>query len=260
MRSITNIFSLSKIIFIYWKRNKIFYGFIIAGILFIALSVISTLLGPRIKERILIDMGFASIELIGWISIIFIGAVTIIKNIDNKSIYFYLSKPLSRNELLLGTYLGLCYVLVSLYLLFCFIYFIFLFIVGVKVTSEILLVFFYLFLKLSVILTVGFFFSSYSTSMIASILLTFSSIIIGYLTHGIDYYIRLAEPPLILRFIYKFIQIIFPYMEHYNIIDYLLEVGISNTGLHTLGVTLYTLGYIIFIIGISSRIFSKRDL
>lgn len=248
------------LVFTWWKRNRIFYGFLAAAGLLVGVAAITSLFGQRVQERIVVDMGFASVELICWIAVIFISSTTLIKTTEDKSIYFYLSKPVSRSRFLLGFYGGLWGVtLVFFLLLVCALIFLLLYF-AVPIDFPILVEIYYLFLKICVILSVGYLFSSYSTSMISSILLTFSAVLVGHLTNGIDYYIALKSPARVMELVYRIIQIVFPYMDFYSVADYLRESGGIDIGMHTVGVTLYSVGYILFLFGITVLIFNRRDL
>ncbi len=88
-------------------RNKLLYvlllfavGLILAGVLLSSLSYVES-------ERILQDVGLASVRLFGVAIAIFVGVNLIHKEVDRRTVYTILSKPLSRVEFLLGKYVGL---------------------------------------------------------------------------------------------------------------------------------------------------------
>jgi ABC-type transport system involved in multi-copper enzyme maturation permease subunit len=88
-------------------RNKLLYillffavGLILAGVFLSSLSYVES-------QRILQDIGLAAIRLFGVVIAIFVGVNLIYKEVDRRTVYTILSKPLSRVEFLLGKYLGL---------------------------------------------------------------------------------------------------------------------------------------------------------
>jgi Cu-processing system permease protein len=80
----------------------VFFGIgLTAGALFLGkLSV-------RQDEKLLADFGLAAIDLFGSVIAVFLGTDLISKEIQRRSLYPLLAKPLRRHELVLGRYLGL---------------------------------------------------------------------------------------------------------------------------------------------------------
>lgn len=76
----------------------------------IGLTVSSLFLGQlslRQDEKLLKDFGLAAIDLFGSVIAMFLGTDLISKEIQRKSLYPLLAKPLRRHELVFGRYLGL---------------------------------------------------------------------------------------------------------------------------------------------------------
>ncbi len=88
-------------------RNKVLYTLLFFAILLIATGVLLSTLSYIERERILQDVGLAAIRLFGAAIAIFVGVGLIHKEVDRRTIYTILSKPISRMEFLLGKYLGL---------------------------------------------------------------------------------------------------------------------------------------------------------
>ncbi len=88
-------------------RNKVLYTLLFFAILLIATGVLLSTLSYIERERILQDVGLAAIRLFGAAIAIFLGVGLIHKEVDRRTIYTILSKPISRAEFLLGKYLGL---------------------------------------------------------------------------------------------------------------------------------------------------------
>ena len=82
--------------------NAVFFALvlILTGTLLATLSYVE-------RERILQDVGLAAIRLFGAGMAIFMGVGIIHREIDRRTLYTVLSKPVSRSEFILGKYLGL---------------------------------------------------------------------------------------------------------------------------------------------------------
>ena len=90
-------------------RNKLLYTLLFFAIAIIGAGVLVSTLSYVESQRILQDVGFSAIRLFGVAIAIFVGVGLIHKEIDRRTAYTILSKPLSRAEFLLGKYLGLVF-------------------------------------------------------------------------------------------------------------------------------------------------------
>lgn len=88
-------------------RNKILYALLFFAVLMIGSGVIVGALSYVESERILQDVGLAAIRLFSVAIAIFVGINLIYKEVDRRTVYTILSKPLSRSTFLVGKYLGL---------------------------------------------------------------------------------------------------------------------------------------------------------
>lgn len=88
-------------------RNKLLYTLLVFAILMIGCGVFLSALSYVESERILQDIGFGAIRLFGVAIAIFVGVGLIHREVDRRTVYTLLSKPLSRAEFLLGKYVGL---------------------------------------------------------------------------------------------------------------------------------------------------------
>ncbi len=88
-------------------RDRVLYTLLFFAILMIATGVLLSTLSYIERERILQDVGLAAIRLFGAAIAIFVGIGLIHKEVDRRTIYTILSKPISRSEFLFGKYAGL---------------------------------------------------------------------------------------------------------------------------------------------------------
>ena len=88
-------------------RNRVLYVLLFFALVLIGTGVLLSTLSYVERERILQDVGLASIRLFGAAIAIFVGVGLIHKEVERRTIYTILSKPVSRTEFLLGKYAGL---------------------------------------------------------------------------------------------------------------------------------------------------------
>jgi ABC-type transport system involved in multi-copper enzyme maturation permease subunit len=88
-------------------RNRILYVLLFFGVLLIGTGILVSSLSYVETERILQSVGLSSLRLFGAMIAIFVGVGLIHKEVERRTIYTILAKPVSRTEFLLGKYLGL---------------------------------------------------------------------------------------------------------------------------------------------------------
>ena len=88
-------------------RNRVLYGLVFFALVLIGTGVLLSALSYVERERILQDVGLAAIRLFGAAIAIFVGVGLIHQEVDRRTIFTILSKPVSRSEFLLGKYAGL---------------------------------------------------------------------------------------------------------------------------------------------------------
>jgi Cu-processing system permease protein len=88
-------------------RSRLLYTLLGFGILLIFAGVLLSSLSYVETDRILQDVGFGAMRLFGVAIGLFVGVGLIHKEVERRTVYTILSKPLSRSEFLLGKFFGL---------------------------------------------------------------------------------------------------------------------------------------------------------
>lgn len=88
-------------------RDRILYGLLAFAVLLIGASVALADLSIGQQERLIKDIGLAAISLIGALMAVFLGITLVSKEVERRTIYTMLSKPIRRYQVVLGKYLGL---------------------------------------------------------------------------------------------------------------------------------------------------------
>ncbi len=103
------IFAIALNTFKETLRDKVFYNLLVFAILMIGSSVLLGTLTIGEQSKIIKDIGLASIDLFGVLIAIFIGVGLVSKEIEKRTIYTIIAKPVHRYQFLLGRYLGLVF-------------------------------------------------------------------------------------------------------------------------------------------------------
>src|SRR5690242_3948697 len=93
-------------------RDKILYNLVFFAVLLIGASVLLGTLTLGEQARIVNDLGLASINLVAVIVAVFVGIGLVSKEIERRTIYTILARPITRVQFLLGKYLGLVFIVV----------------------------------------------------------------------------------------------------------------------------------------------------
>ncbi len=88
-------------------REKVLYNLIVFALILIGAALLFGTISVGIEEIILVNLGLSSISVFGLLMAIFIGIGLVSKEIERRTIYNILSKPVTRSEFLIGKYFGL---------------------------------------------------------------------------------------------------------------------------------------------------------
>ena len=88
-------------------RDKVLYNLVAFALLLIAASLLIGQLTAGQDSKIIKDLGLAAISVFGLLISVFIGIGLVWKEVEKRSIYGVLSKPIARYEFILGKYVGL---------------------------------------------------------------------------------------------------------------------------------------------------------
>lgn len=92
-------------------RERVLYNLVFFAILMTLSGLLLRQLSVRQEQKIIKDLGLAAIDFFGTLIAIFIGVALMSKEIERRSLYPLLAKPLGRGEFLLGKFAGLGFTL-----------------------------------------------------------------------------------------------------------------------------------------------------
>jgi ABC-type transport system involved in multi-copper enzyme maturation permease subunit len=107
MSSLRTIGTVAVNVFRESVRDKVLYNLVAFAVLLMAASYLIGQLTAGQDIKIIKDLGLAAIATFGLMIAVFIGIGLVWKEVERRSIYSLLTKPLSRAEFILGKYCGL---------------------------------------------------------------------------------------------------------------------------------------------------------
>jgi ABC-type transport system involved in multi-copper enzyme maturation permease subunit len=88
-------------------RDRVLYNLILFALLLIGSAIFIGELSAGQEAKIVVDLGLSAMLLFGAFIAIFVGVGLVYKEIEKRTLYAILSKPIGRGQFLLGKYLGL---------------------------------------------------------------------------------------------------------------------------------------------------------
>ena len=162
-------------------RDKVLYNLVLFALLMIASSYVLGKISIYQEVKIIKDLGLASISVFGMVIAIFIGIGLVSKEIDKRTLYGILPKPISRSQFILGKYFGLCLtLLVNVAVMTAGLYAL-LFLMERTFEPALLKAIFLIYLKLAILVAVAILFSTFTSSILAGLFAGFIYVA-GYLS------------------------------------------------------------------------------
>src|SRR3989339_1529378 len=187
INNMKQIFSIIKYTLRQNIRNRVYYILVVFALVMIFVTALLSVLGGEQPVRILLNFGLASIELFGLLLVIFAGVSLLLEEIESKTVYLMLIRPIPKWYYVIGRYLGL---LVSVYLAMVVMYAMHFFILLAKGWALDPVYFVSVFssmVKIAIIGSLAVFFSLFSTSQSSSLIFTFFLWILGHFAQEIKF-------------------------------------------------------------------------
>jgi ABC-type transport system involved in multi-copper enzyme maturation permease subunit len=150
-------------------RNKILYTIVFFAVALVGSSTVLETVFIGERGKIIVDVGLGALELLGLFVAVFVGIGLIQVEMEKKTIYFVLSKPVKRHQFILGKYLGLAATLLILTVLMSIVFL--LTCAGFRVNIEpmLLIAIGFIYLKFLVVVAITMFFTSFSGPIMSGI-------------------------------------------------------------------------------------------
>lgn len=237
-------------------RNKFFSFILFLGIIFIFISFALETLALWEVRRVLYDFWLSFIELTWLMVILFLGGGMIAREIEGRTIYLMLSKPIPRSSIIIGKFLGFAVVMLAMVIFQTILLIAMLEYRMIPIDPLLFLAVLGIILKLLSLLALILFFSTFVSPMIA-MFMTIASYMIGHSGYTLlDY--ALHQNNIVMGYIGKCILVLFPNLEAMNLKNYVATdapVILSNWLIGYGSGAVYT--SIVLILG--AYIFSRRS-
>jgi ABC-type transport system involved in multi-copper enzyme maturation permease subunit len=149
-------------------RSKLLYNVVIFAVLLLGSSLFVAQLTFGEWRRIILDQGLTAVELGGGLIAVIVGVNLVAGEIERRTIFPTLAKPLTRGTFVLGRYLGLVAVLAANVVLMLALLGVLMHLAGDSLDVTTLQALFLIFVELILLAALAIFFGSFSTPMLAA--------------------------------------------------------------------------------------------
>lgn len=200
-------------------RNKFLYLILVFAFLFIIFSISLGELTIWEDAKVVTDFWIAMIEIFWFIGVLFVGSQLLFKEIEGKTIFLILSKPIKRYEFIVWKFLGFGMIIFLITFLQSLLYLWVLYFKGIGIEVLILISLFFIFLKLLILIAIVLFLSTFMSNILTIIV----SIMIYFVSHTFSLLLDLVTRTQIafLEVWVKILQLLFPPFEALNTKDYI---------------------------------------
>ncbi len=237
-------------------RDKIFYSLVFFAVLLLGASVLLSTLTLGEQSKIIEDLSLSGIEIFGVIIAIFVGIGLVNKELEKKTIYTIISKPIKRWQFLLGKYLGLALTLLSYVAVMTVCYMLVLLEYTHTLPWQTLIAVLLIYVELLVVTASAILFSTFSTPTLSASY-ALAIYVIGNMTgdlRGLAAKTGSAGAAAMLNFFYYFL----PNLQNFNVKSLTVH-NIPVMPEFVLTAVAYGVMYVMAILAVSVLVFQKRN-
>ncbi len=240
-------------------RDKVLYNLIVFALLLIGAAILFGSISVGIEKVILVNLGLSSISVFGLLMAIFIGIGLVSKEIERRTIFTILTKPVRRAEFIIGKFLGLLLTLVVNTTIMAVGFYAALFYQQRSLGADDLLALqaiYFILLQLALVVGLALLFSCISTPILSSVF-TFCLYVIGNFLSDIRWFGEETGSALVEN-LTKAVYYLLPNFGDFNVISRVAH-GLPVPGYVLLANSLYALLYITILLSAAILIFEERE-
>lgn len=241
-------------------RDRVLYNLVFFALLMMGAAILVGQISIGIEQEVIVSLGLTAISVIGILIAVFLGVALVSKEMDKRTLYALLAKPVKRWEFLLGKFFGLVMTLTvntaamaaGLYLALWTVKHPLL-----KSDAYLLVAVYLILLKLAIIVALALLFSCFTTPFLA-ILFSAGIYVAGLFAADLRTVKGVDLDPGSLR-VLRGISYLLPNFQNFNVMGAVVH-GRGVPGVFVWQATLYALVYTAIILTGAAVVFSRRNL
>jgi Cu-processing system permease protein len=240
-------------------RDRVLYNLIAFALLLSGAAVLVGQISIDIERLVVINLGLTAVSLFGVVIAIFIGIALVSKEIDKRTLYTVLSRPVRRWEFIAGKFFGLSGTLVvNTFFMALGVFGALLYVAHALHVADlrVLVALYFIVLQFIIITALALFFSSFSSPLLSA-LFTFSLFVIGTFAEDLRGFAAIAHG--LSRWLATAAAYLVPNFSALNVINQVAHGEAVGRQLVIYN-TAYALAYTVTVVAGATLIFERRSL
>jgi len=241
-------------------RDRVLYNLVFFALLMMMAAVVVGQISIGIEDSVIVSLGLSAISVIGLLISVFIGVALVSKEMEKRTLYALLAKPVRRWEFLLGKFGGLVLTLaVNTAAMAAGLFLVMLYVKHSlhREDAVVLVAVYFILLKLALIVALALMFSCFTTPLLA-ILFTAGLYIVGLYVQELRNLPVEVMSPAMAAFT-KWLSYLLPNFENFNVMA-MAAHGRTVPGALILENTLYAAIYCAMVLAGAAAVFSRKNL
>jgi len=250
-------------------RDRVLYNLVFFAVLLIGASYLIGQLTAGQDVKIIKDLGLSATSVFGLFIAVFIGIGLVSKEVERRSVYSLLAKPILRSQMIAGKYAGLTLTLIvnvsimaaALYAVLAYMAW------GIPADVQrawdapaldpgMLKAVVLTLVELMIVTAIALFFSTFSTPMLSAAL-TFGLFVVGHFSDDLRHFEQVVDSP-VAAALARGIYWVLPNLAQFDVRAQVVHAQPVQVG-YMLWTALYALLYIAVLLTASIAVFSRRD-
>ena len=241
-------------------RDRVLYNLVFFALLMMLAAVVVGQISIGIEESVIVSLGLSAISVTGLLISVFIGVALVSKEMEKRTLYALLAKPVRRWEFLLGKFGGLVLTLaVNTAAMAAGLFLVMLYVKHSlqREDAVVLVAVYFIWLKLALMVALALLFSCFTTPLLA-ILFTAGLYIVGLYVQELRNLPAEVMSPAMAAFT-KWLSYLLPNFENFNVMA-MAAHGRAVPGTLILQNTLYAVIYCAIVLTGAAAVFSRKNL
>ena len=241
-------------------RDRVLYNLVFFALLMMLAAVVVGQISIGIEVSVIVSLGLSAISVIGLLISVFIGVALVSKEMEKRTLYALLAKPVRRWELLLGKFGGLVLTLaVNTAAMAAGLFLVMLYVKHSlqREDAVVVVAVYFIWLKLALMVALALLFSCFTTPLLA-ILFAAGLYIVGLYVQELRNLPADVMSPAMAAFT-KWLSYLLPNFENFNVMA-MAAHGRAVPGTLILQNTLYAVIYCAIVLTGAAAVFSRKNL
>ncbi|MDX2255355.1 MAG: ABC transporter permease [Pseudanabaenaceae cyanobacterium bins.39] len=255
--SLGRIWAIATNVFRETVREQVLYLSLLYSVIVISAMLMLPEFSYDSSAKMIVDTGIAAIEVVSLLVAILVGTNLINREVDKRTIFILIAKPMHRAEFILGKHLGLSAVIGALVAIMTLIFLALMTFKGIEIPiPAILTANFFIFWQIMLLGAIAIFFGSFASSLIAS-LMTLAAYVIGNFSRDLLLLGEISKNAN-LQSVTRTFYMILPDLSRANLKNEAVYNILPSIGdLFSNGI--YILSYALMVLAIAILIFNRRQ-